>query len=311
MMAALPNPVRAKDMNAESSNSEQWLPDGVAFAHMETHRVIRVSGADAAALLQGQFSNDIAALDINPAQFSSYNSPKGRVLAFLRVLKRGDEYWLVVDADILDVFVQRLKMFVLRSKVSIDVAENVSGIIVAGPAAAEQLAATGLPTPAVGESTEKDGCVYFGVPGPAPRIEIYGPVESMPSLKMNAASAEDLARWDVVFRLPRIMEGNRDAHVAQHLGLDELGAINFKKGCYTGQEIIARMKYLGKVKKRPAVFAGKDVKVGDAIRAEGDRSAGEVVNVADANGKQLVLAVINLDDQDKALNVNGESLTPL
>lgn len=287
----------------------KWLPEAAAFARMDAQRVIRVSGADAAGLLQGQFSNDIAALNNNPAQFSSYNSPKGRVLAFLRVLKRGDEFWLVVDADILDVFVQRLRMFVLRSNVSIEIAEDIRGIAVVGPKAAEQLASAGLPSPAASESVERNGRVFFSVPGAAPRIEIYG--DPLPELNMNAASADDLARWDVLYHLPRIMEGNRDAHVAQHLGLDELGAINFKKGCYTGQEIIARMKYLGKVKKRPAIFIANDVKVGDTIRAEGDRSTGEIVNVAEANGKQLVLAVVNLDDQDKALNVDDSPLSRL
>lgn len=287
----------------------KWLPATAAFAHMETHRVIRVSGADAAALLQGQFSNDIAALDSNPAQFSSYNSPKGRVLAFLRVFKRGDEFWLVVDDSILDAFVQRLKMFVLRAKVSIEVAEDIRGMAIAGSAAAEALASAGLPSPAAGEAIASDDCMYFGMPGPAPRVELFG--QSLPALKISGASADDLARWDVIFHLPRIMEGNRDAHVAQHLGLDELGAINFKKGCYTGQEIIARMKYLGKVKKRPAVFLGTGANVGDTIRTTEDRNAGDVVNVANADGKQLVLAVVNLDDEDAPLNINGERLSPL
>ena len=286
-----------------------WLPETAAFARMDAHRVVRVTGADAAALLQGQFSNDIAALDTDPAQFSSYNSPKGRVLAFLRILKRGDEFWLVVDADIVDVFVQRLKMFVLRSKVWIEVAEDLGGIAVVGPAAAEQLASAELPSPAASESVEHGGCVFFGVPGPVPRIEIYGP--SLPQLETDSASAEDLARWDVLYQLPRIMEGNRDAHIAQHLGLDELGAISFKKGCYTGQEIIARMKYLGKVKKRPAIFVGSEAKVGDTLRTEDDRSAGEVVSVAKADDNQLVLAVVNLDDHDAPLNVNGASLSRL
>lgn len=295
-------------MNAQPAN-DKWLPETAAFARMDAHRVVRVTGTDAAALLQGQFSNDIAALDAVPAQFSSYNSPKGRVLAFLRILKRDDEFWLVVDEDIVDVFVQRLKMFVLRSKVSIDVTQDIGGIAVVGSAAAEQLESAGLPSPASSQAAEHSGCIFFGVPGPVPRVEIYGLADSFPELDMNSATAEDLARWDVLHQLPRIMEGNRDAHIAQHLGLDELGAISFKKGCYTGQEIIARMKYLGKVKKRPAIFMGNDAKVGDTLRTADDRSAGEVVNVAKADGKQLVLAVVN--DGHETLNVNGVPLSPL
>jgi len=298
-------------MTRESGNLRHWLPESAAFARMDAYRAIRVSGPDAEALLQGQFSNDISTLHTNPGQLSSYNSPKGRVLAFLRVLRHADAWWLVVDAGILDVFLQRLRMFVLRSKVSIEPAPEIAGLAVTGPAAAARLHVAGLPAPGPGEAVVHDGCVFLGVPGPLPRVEIHGPVEALPELKMEQASSADLARWDILCGLPRIVEGNRDAHVAQHINLDELGAISFRKGCYTGQEIIARMKYLGKIKKRMMVLAGHDAHVGDTIRTADDRSAGEVVNVADADDGQLILAVVNLDDQDSLLNVNGNALSIL
>src|SRR5690606_16721817 len=102
---------------AHNFDIQRWLPAPVAQATMQAHRIVRVGGADARAFLQGQLSNDIRALDDASAQLSSWNSPKGRVLAFLRVLRAGDAYWLVVDEAIAAAFMQRLKMYVLRAKV--------------------------------------------------------------------------------------------------------------------------------------------------------------------------------------------------
>ena len=294
-----------------SAQLEQWLPFPAAYAPMNAHAVVQVSGPDAAALLQGQLSNDIAALDSTCGQLSSFNSPKGRVLAFLRVLKHGDNYWLVVDREVHDAFVQRLKMFVLRSKVMIETAPGIRGVAIVGNGIRESLQSKGLPAPSAGECAAHEDVLYLGIPGPQPRIEIYGADDRFPELPFARTDDIALARWDVLFHIPRIMEGNRDAHIAQHLGLDDLGAISFRKGCYTGQEIIARMKYLGKVKKGPAVLVGNGVNVGDTIRTTDERSAGDVVNVAGANGEQLLLAVLNRDAGDAALSVNGNPVNRL
>ena len=297
-------------MNKISPELAQWLPTRIAQASMDAHRVIRVAGPDAAALLQGQLSNDIDALGENAAQLSSYNSPKGRVLAFLRVLEQGEEFWLVVDAGIADAFLQRLKMFVLRSKVTIEAADDIAASVIVGPQAGDALSRNGWPLPEPGKGIAHAGCVIFSLPGPVPRYEIFGPADALPYLEIEQASAEDLACWDILFRLPRVNEANREQHVAQHLDLDELGAINFRKGCYTGQEIIARMKYLGKVKKRTRIFIGSGVNAGDSVRNDEDRSVGDVVNVADANGKQLILASVNLDAADQSLRVNDSIIMP-
>lgn len=295
-------------MTDAMADIRRWFPERAAAVPMNAHRIVRVSGADAAALLQGQFSNDIAALDENPGQLSSYSSPKGRVLAFLRVLKHSDGCWLVVDAAIFDAFVQRLGMFVLRAKVTIEPADDVRGIALAGIALPEVLAGANLPAPKRNEAVAHGDCVFLGLPGPVPRVEIFGPGHSLPAFAIDEGSNDDLARWDILCGLPRISDANRDAHIAQHMNLDELGAISFRKGCYTGQEIIARMKYLGRVKKRAAVFLGGNANAGDVIRTGDDRAAGEIVNIAPADSGQLMLAVANLDDRDKPLTVNGHAI---
>ncbi|HEX7030023.1 MAG TPA: folate-binding protein [Gammaproteobacteria bacterium] len=295
-------------MTNTASDFDRWLPSNAAFASLHAHRMLKAGGPDAAEFLQGQFSNDIAALGENPGQLSSFNSAKGRVLAFLRVLKHGDDYRLAVDEEIFDAFLQRLKMFVLRAKVVIEPAGGIQGVAAVGAHLTDALAARNLPAPEPGRAIAHAGCVFLGIPGPVPRVEIFGPADALPAAD---ASADDLARWDILFGLPRITEANRDAHVAQHLNLDELGAISFKKGCYTGQEIVARMKYLGKVKKRAAVFLGGGASAGDSVRTEDGKAAGEVVNVAPADGNQLILAVVNLEARDETLTVNDQPLQRL
>lgn len=297
-------------MTEMHADPRRWLPADAAHAAMNSHYVVEVTGADAASLLQGQLSNDIDALETSPGQLSSYNSPKGRVLALLRVLKHGDRYWLAVDSNIADGFVQRLRMFVLRSKVSINADPGIVGMVLAGPGAMSALAKAGLPAPGAGSAEIWNGRVFLGMPGPVPRVEIYAPMEKLPGLAFTEASDEDLARWDILAGLPRMLPDNQDAHVAQHLNLDELGAVNFRKGCYTGQEIIARMKYLGKVKKRAATFVGSDLAVGAPVRDADDRAVGEIVNVAPAGDRQLALAVVSLDAAESLL-VNGNPLVAI
>src|SRR5690606_27895453 len=150
------------------------------FAGMRT-RLVKVGGPDATAFLQGQLSNDIAMLEENPGQLSSYNSPKGRVLAFLRVLKSGDEYWLAADDAVFDAFVQRLKMFVLRAKVVIETADELEGVAAAGNQLARTLDERALPAPEPGRAIARDGCVFLGIPGPVPRVEIFGPAGALPA----------------------------------------------------------------------------------------------------------------------------------
>src|SRR5690606_19208297 len=117
---------------------------------------------------------------------------EGRVLAFLRVLKHGETCWLAVDEAAADAFMQRLKMFVLRSKVDIGTAGELKGAAAAGPKLAERLAMEDLPLPSAGQAIDHDGLVLLGTPGPVPRVEIFGPAGTLPA---PDASADDLARW--------------------------------------------------------------------------------------------------------------------
>lgn len=307
IMAAFPN----SHWHMTSMNT---LFPVAATATMNAHAILEVSGADAAAFLQGQLSNDIDALATGLAQLSGYHSPKGRMLAFLRVLHapssgREPSFLLVLDEAIAEAVTQRLRMFVLRSQVRIARRDDLAARVLLGAGIPALLSRNHLPSPAPGSGVIVNECVFFALPSsPVPRIEVFGPADAMPALTVEAADPDALARWDILCKLPRILPEIQDAHVAQHLGLDELEGINFRKGCYTGQEIIARMKYLGRVKKRPAIFVANGASPGDVIRDENGQAAGEVVNVASQGNEVLMLAVVNLDSEKKTLAVDGNIL---
>ena len=216
--------------------------------------LVEVRGADAAAFLQGQFSNDVRKVDATRAQLSSYNSAKGRMLAVLHVMRAGDEAFLLeVHRSVLDATLKRLKMFVLRSKVTLaETDRELHGI--AGPDAPAALRALGLPAPAAPLECATAG--EFSVMrrlGPTPRFSLVAPTGAGLGARLAAHAAPgeplDWQRLDLEAGVPTIYPTTQDRFVAQMCNLDALGGISFDKGCYTGQEIIARVHYRGAVKR--------------------------------------------------------------
>lgn len=290
-----------------------FIPDAAhaPLAHLD---FICVDGRDAREFLQGQLSNDVNALDEFPVQFTSMNSPKGRVLAFGRLIKSGDRYWLGVDSEVAASILKRLGMFVLRSDVTLAMDEDFTAKTMIGKDIAQAMAGTQLPCPEPGMSVREGDFTIFSIPGPTKRFEIYGPRKAVESLKLDARelSPAELALQDILWRLPRLNEANQDSQVAQMLNLDELQAINFRKGCYTGQEVIARMHYLGKLKKRAVILAG-ETSGDDALVQDSDgKKVGEIFQSASHDSTQLHFAVVNLAAIESALQTSdGKALTLL
>jgi folate-binding protein YgfZ len=252
--------------------------------------VIRVGGADADTFLQGQLSNDIRALGAGQAQLNSWNSAKGRVLTVLLGLRRGDGILLELPHSLLAKTLQRLRMYVLRARVDLnDAGENWRMLGVAGPTAAAALSAAGLPVPAADwDCAQTDDVIVMRRPGPRPRYSIHGAVARLAPLWEQFQTQRQpvgSAAWrllDVLAGLPAIHPSTQDEFIAQMLNLDRLGGISFNKGCYTGQEIVARLHYLGNLKRRmflgyvaerapqpgePIVQAGSDQPVGAVVDA--------------------------------------------
>jgi tRNA-modifying protein YgfZ len=291
----------------------------VPLAHLG---VFRAAGADCDSFLQNQLSNDVRELSPTRAQLSSYNSPKGRVLDVLSLRRDGDGVLLETRASTLPATLKRLRMFVLRSKLTLeDVSGAQSALGLAGPRAEQLLRQNGLPVPAQDwEHASADGVTVLRRPGLSPRFSLHTSAPATEELwnKLAAdARPAGTAHWrllDILAGLPAIRPETADHFVAQMLNLDRLGGISFGKGCYPGQEIVARMHYLGNLKRRMFLgFTAGEAQPGAAIHVAGETQAvGEVVDSAPhpQRGRAL-LAVLQLSHAGGELrlgNAEGAAL---
>jgi folate-binding protein YgfZ len=220
---------------------------------------IRVAGADTDTFLQGQFSNDIREVTPARAQLTSWNSAKGRVLAIITALRLdGGDVLLELPSELLEPTLKRLRMFVMRARVTlVDASAEWQALGVAGDGCAAALQALGLSAPQEAWScTASGGAIVLRRPGHRPRFTVHGPVQVLAPLwqslteRLRPVGNGAWRLLDVMAGIPTIHAATQEHFVAQMLNLDQLGGINFKKGCYTGQEVIARMHYLGNLKRR-------------------------------------------------------------
>ncbi|MCP4408428.1 MAG: folate-binding protein YgfZ [Gammaproteobacteria bacterium] len=220
--------------------------------------LIGLNGEEAAQFMQSQFSNDTMQVSETRSQLNAYCNPKGRMLADFRTFKRADDYFLSLPMEILEATLQRLRMYVLRTKVKLaDGSDDLVRIGYHGPGAKEQLQTLVDHTPQqVDDCTTSAELTIILVPGPAPRYEIYGSLDAVKPLWERLAADATLtgaSSWsllNILAGIPTVLAQTREAFIPQMANMDLIGAINFKKGCYPGQEIVARMHYLGKLKRR-------------------------------------------------------------
>lgn len=213
--------------------------------------LIRASGEDAPSLLQGQLSNDVRLLGEQQGQLSSLNSPKGRMLAVLQLFLHEADIHLQLDQRVLDDTLKRLRLFILRSRVTLEPAP-LAGLGVYGAGAPDWLRTAGLPAPeAPFARAGAQGISLIRQPGDQPRYALWGTPERLAALPAcRAGTLNDWCLQDIACGLPTILPETRDEFVPQMANLDLLGGISFSKGCYTGQEIVARLHYLGQIKRR-------------------------------------------------------------
>ncbi len=215
---------------------------------LEDLGTVRVRGPDAVRFLQGQLSNDISKLSAGESMLAGYHNPQGRTIALLRlVLWEPDDILAVVPRDLAGPVSSRLARFVLRAKVRVtdeSGAWRTNGVYGGSPAAA----ASGKAVPA-GDSRWLTIAPADGPDQPA------------------TAGREAWERLEVESGQPQVYAATSEEFVAQMLNLDAVNAISFEKGCYTGQEVIARAHYRGRVKRRMQRFISRDacvLKPGDA-----------------------------------------------
>ncbi len=275
--------------------------------------MLRFSGPDAVGFLQGQVSNDTAPLSRGAPVLAAYSTPQGRVLAILHLLPHSSGILGILPRDVAGSTVERLRKFVLRAKVRIeDVSEEiaVAGIHGGAALAAAALAAAtpGASDPAASGLTgywEKSGVGVAPVRRDAPsdpasaRYWLVGDTRSIG----RAALCDDPVRIENAWRLgdirdgqPQVYAATAESFVAQMLNLDLIGGISFSKGCYTGQEIIARTQHLGRIKRRMSRLRLPRASwaIGQPLRLA-DGRGGRLTELAAVDGAYEALAVLSLD----------------
>lgn len=286
------------------SPSAAALPDGVAaLAHWG---VIRARGADAADFLRRQLTSDVATLDAGQAKLAGYCSAKGRLLAsFVAWRPAEDEVLLACSASLLDATLKRLRMFVLRAKCELgDATAEVAlhGVACADPATAAAALGDEAARAAVWQRVRGgDGASLIRLPDAAGRrrwLLAAPPGAALPALPPLAA---DAWRWlEVASGVAVVEAATADRHVPQMLNFELLGGVDFGKGCYPGQEVVARSQYRGTLKRRSLLFALDDgaASAGQEVFHSDDpgQPAGEVVNAAaaPAGGGAGALALVEL-----------------
>ena len=260
------------------------------------HHVITLRGRDAAAFAQAQFMSDVGALADGHWQWSGWLTPKGRVVALFALLKVGaDTVHLVLhDAAPADVAAQ-LHRFVFRSKVAIE-----TGAWEAGGAFEAHSDAGGARA-----ATTSDGfALDFGGNGGARTLWIGPRLEA----RDDPAARDRWAAFDLAHGLPRLAASQAGQWTPQQLSLERLRAFSVKKGCYPGQEIVARTHFLGKAKRGLALFeCDAGVEPGEAVEDDG-RGLGAIVATAPAGSAHLALAVLPLDPPAVAPLAGGRQL---
>lgn len=258
---------------------------------------LRVAGDDARDFLHGQFTADLKRLKPGRAGLAAWCNPKGRVLFLLDVLNAGDEGWLLLaPASEIAALAKRLRMFVLRAKVTIeDLGEHVGAFGLAGaalPAALDE----------VGHATRAGGAWLWRITADPALAYALGPQDAVIALwdEMDAPVAT-AARWEafeIDARRPRIAAPLGERFLPQELDLERLQGVHFDKGCYPGQEIVARLKYRGQVKRglHRAHVTG-DVALGDRLyRDDATATVGDVLRVSPrADGSSDLLLVLDFD----------------
>lgn len=285
--------------------SPSAAPDDCQLVPLTHLALIHCSGEEAAPFLQNLLSSDIKALGAGNAAWSSFNSPKGRMLASLLSYRDADGYGLLLAADIAPATLKRLTMYVLRSKVSLSASEAVM-IGLCGTGTSEVLAAAGLNAPETTlAQTESGGVRCLRLPAESYILITEADDAAALWQRLNEAGARPAGTdaWQLAMiraGLPLVSAATQEEFVAQMLNFELIGGVSFQKGCYPGQEIVARTQYLGKLKQRmfrvrvPAEHvpaAGEDL----YTPKFGEQSAGKIVMAAPSSeGNHEALAVLRI-----------------
>ena len=214
--------------------------------------LLEITGKDARSFLHGQFTSDLNLIADGGVQLSAWCNAKGRVIATFFIYRLENSYLILLPASQADQFRRRLRMYILRAEVQVHSFE--------GNTATIGIHGGGLAKPSVPEpdsATITDSTFFLPLPGPSlPRLIAAGPVDNVKALwkrltpDIATGDSDDWYLLDIRAGIPWLHAGTSERFLPQELGLEERGGLSYDKGCYPGQEVIARVHYRGRVKQR-------------------------------------------------------------
>lgn len=305
-------------------DEEQIAYSNVVIADLSHYALIKAKGDDVVEFLQGQLTNDIKLVNEDRGQLSAYCNPKGRILANFRIFKRNESYFLRVRSDISEATLKRLRMFVMRSKVELlDHSNEFSRMGIAGSNATKALSSLFNKLPEnTDDSCTENGVTLIKLAGMLPRYEAYGIFDDIKELwetLQNNATTIGENSWNLLTiraAIPEIVSETVEEFVPQMVNLQAINSLSFTKGCYPGQEVVARMHYLGKLKRRLFIASvetdtlprsGEPIMTGN----ENDQKVGQIVSSSwSVNKKVEFLAVLQIEKADKEVLHIGSNIGP-
>lgn len=292
--------------------------DIAAITPLTDTGIISISGEDAQAFLNTQLTSDVRRVTAESAQYSGYCTPKGRLLATFIVVLHDGEYLLILPSAIAESLSTRLQRYVMRSRVKVQLSSDQFALIgVTGSRSASTVTeCLGIPLLRPLELAQKNSLSVIALPRDR-QLVVCGleHIEQTWDLLRSIATPAGANAWilqGIRSGIGSVTVATQEAFVPQMLGLDLLGGVSFDKGCYPGQEIVARTQYLGNLKRR--LYFGRSTQLlvaGDGIvDAASGKTVGTVTDAALAtDGRWEFLAVAQreaLESADKLTSTRGQ-----
>ena len=284
--------------------------------------VIKISGVDAETFIQGQITNDITLLfEEEKSIYAGYCSPKGRLLAFFFITRMDKNYFLFCPPCISETISKRLLMYVLRAKVEITCSPDNLDYFLVDESDIQKVPDNLISKPQnkLQSTLSNDKSISLTMlDGLKSYFLIFGDNKEISKLYNVIYSTEiNPCNWNEIHIeniIPNIFNETQDLYIPQTLNLDLIGAINFKKGCYTGQEVVARTHYLGKPKRRMylgSVALNKNPELGSDIEVEGEKVGSLVNSYKQENNIFKVLVELRIEKIDARPTLDGNEILSL
>ena len=284
------------------------------FIILDKTSTIKVEGDDRVQFLQGQLTQDINLISQNKALYAGFCNSKGRMLAFMLCYLNHESIHIQIDSSIQEFILQKLKMYILRSKVSLKLANET--FLCIGFIGSKALLTKNIQPPKNYLDIIHSDDIMIMRLGKDDRYQLMGEISKVNEfMKLNfseylSMSFDDWNNLNILDGIPDIYPTTQEAFIPQSLNMDLIEGINFKKGCYTGQEIVARTHYLGKVKRRmyrAFLKSRADLIPGDLILNNKGEEIGQLVRAANENNEKTnMLIELRVDQAHEALFINSQ-----